>query len=180
MDLQAYPEKATIADRTASKSEVGNSLVASKINEKNITCPQKFIPKFISVSKLVGRTVLTGLLVGLLWLQGFWTGEATALSNPIKEQAVLAQFPLNGDEVRPITPDRKRSQAIAECIPGQLTASNKDVLQRIMQALGEMGNDQLERALGFTDNPKLSKAEKEFESCMRSKGFLPQREMLRS
>lgn len=168
MNLPAPTEKATIAER------------ALRNNQKNITSPNEFTPKFISLSRLVGRSILTGLLVGLLWLQGFWTGEATALSNSTGEQTIVAQFPLNGDEVRPTTPDQKRSEAIAECIPGQLTASNKDVLQRIMQALGEMGNDQLERALGFTDNPKLSKAEKEFESCMRSKGFLPQREMLRS
>ncbi|MGB3650040.1 MAG: hypothetical protein WBA41_02375 [Rivularia sp. (in: cyanobacteria)] len=71
----------------------------------------------------------------------------------------------------------KRIQAIAACLPAQLTIQEEDAGERIARAFSEMKNDQLERIFDVTDTPKLSDAEVEFKTCLRQKGFTPQAEL---
>ncbi|NJL20457.1 MAG: hypothetical protein HC895_05995 [Leptolyngbyaceae cyanobacterium SM1_3_5] len=58
-----------------------------------------------------------------------------------------------------------RLLALADCLPKRLSQPN------LKQAWSEMGNDQFERILHLTDNPKLSEAETELKDCLNRKGF---------
>ncbi len=71
----------------------------------------------------------------------------------------------------------KRIQAVASCLPAQLTIQEEDAGNRFARALSEMKNDQLERIFDVTDTPKLSDAEVEFKTCLQQKGFTPQAEL---
>ncbi len=109
---------------------------------------------------LLRRMLLTGLLVGLIWLPGIYFNSALAIPN--------TPAPI-------VTPVKdEHLSALVNCLPKQLSQPS---LQR---AWGEMGNDQLERAFNLTTNPKLSQAEIEFKTCMKLQGFTPKSELQNS
>ncbi|MBV6626774.1 MAG: hypothetical protein KI793_28200 [Rivularia sp. (in: Bacteria)] len=114
--------------------------------------------KFTSILKQLGAVVISGLLVVTVWLGAIPSAQAAATGTPVV----------------PTTENSKRIQAIATCLPEQLTAQNKDVGNRVARAFSEMTNDQLERAFDVTDTPELSKAEVQFKTCLQQKGFTPQ------
>ena len=126
--------------------------------------------KFNNCLKLIYRTILTGLLVSLLWLPG-WHNAAQA---SINSQFYYAQVAADRDTIKPPSFDEKRSEAIKECLPPELASA--DVGERVERALKEMGNSQLERAFKITDDPKLSEAEKGFEACLKTKGVISARQ----
>ncbi|MFE4107562.1 hypothetical protein [Almyronema epifaneia] len=69
-----------------------------------------------------------------------------------------------------VDPNGKDVTAIAKCLPQQLTEGD---LQR---ALGEFGNDYLERVFDLKDNYseyEISQAEEEFQSCLERQGITP-------
>lgn len=111
--------------------------------------------------KQLGTAILSGLLVVTLWIG-------------IVPQAQAA---MTGTPVVPTADNSKRIQAIASCLPEQLTIQNQDVGNRIARAFSEMTNDQVERAFDITDTPKLSNSELEFKNCLQQKGFTPQAEL---
>ena len=113
---------------------------------------------FTNFLKQLGAAVLTGALVITLCLGTVPSAQAAATGNPVV----------------PTTENSKRIQAIATCLPEELTIQNKDVGNRIARAFSEMKNDQLERIFDVTDTPKLSNAEIEFKTCLQQKGFTPQ------
>lgn len=108
--------------------------------------------------------VLSTILAGVIWVLGL--------------PATSAQYTL-GKEPTPLLPNaeakNERFEAFASCMPDQLTIKNKDRSDRFARAFAQMKNDQLERTLYLTNEPKLSEAETEFESCLKAKGFTPQR-----
>ncbi|MGF1479113.1 MAG: hypothetical protein ACFB4I_06445 [Cyanophyceae cyanobacterium] len=115
--------------------------------------------KLIKSIKLY-TTVFTGLLVGFLWLNWGQPAQAAQVSTP--------------------SATSERIEAFTSCLPKELTLNNKDVGDRISRALGEMTNDQVERAFNFTNSPAISDAEKEFESCLNRKGIVPARQSVQS
>ena len=128
--------------------------------------------------KLVCRTILTALLVSLIWLQG-WTPSAQAF--PSNNEMYYAQVLRDATDPAPKPgASSDRIQAFTKCLPEELTLSNQDVGNRIARALGEMTNDQVERAFDFTDKPSLSDAESEFESCLQRQGVTPARQLIDS
>ena len=112
---------------------------------------------FKSFLKQLAAATLSGLLVITVWLGTVSSAQAAATGTP----AV------------PTTENSKRIQAIATCLPEELTIQNKDVGNRIARAFSEMKNDQLERIFDVTDTPKLSNAEIQFKACLQQKGFTP-------
>ncbi|MDY6897056.1 MAG: hypothetical protein SWZ49_03125 [Cyanobacteriota bacterium] len=113
---------------------------------------------FQTTLKQLTAAVLSGLLIFTVWLGAIPSAQAAATGTP----AV------------PTIENSKRIQAIASCLPKQLTIQNKDVGNRVARAFSEMNNDQLERIFDVTDTPKLSQAEVEFKNCLQQKGFTPQ------
>ncbi|MGB6298612.1 MAG: hypothetical protein WBF90_20855 [Rivularia sp. (in: cyanobacteria)] len=111
--------------------------------------------------KQLARVILSGALVITVWLGIVPSAQAAAVGNPVV----------------PTTENSKRIQAIASCLPAKLTIQEQDAGNRIANALSEMKNDQLERILDITDNPKLSQSEIEFKNCLQQKGFTPQAEL---
>ncbi|NEO28689.1 MAG: hypothetical protein F6K03_17880 [Kamptonema sp. SIO4C4] len=107
--------------------------------------------------------ILIALLGGIFW----------ALSLPGTEQGysqAKTPSPIVQAERKA---ENARMQAFLDCIPKDLTEQNRDVNKRWNQAITEMQNDQLERALQLTDSPKLSPAEQEFRDCLAEKGITP-------
>lgn len=147
-----------------------HSLDTAKIN-KNLA-----MFKFNKL-KRVHRAILTGMLVSLLWLQGWATSAQASPNIEGVGNSYYAQVLRGNTEPAPkpgATSDR--IQAFTKCLPEELTLSNKDVGSRIARAIGEMTNDQVERAFDFTDQPSLSDAEAEFERCLQRQGITPARE----
>jgi hypothetical protein len=102
---------------------------------------------------LLHRVFAVALLVSLIVLSGLPTGLALAAPN------------LPGIAIAPAQPERLK--ALISCLPKQLSQPDSD------RTWGEMGNDQIERALGLKANPKLSQAETELAACMSQQGFAP-------
>ncbi len=113
---------------------------------------------FNQLLNLLRRTLLTGLLAGLIWLPGLSFNSAIAMPNSLASTVT----PTKGDE---------RLSALISCLPKQLSQPN------FKRAWDEMGNDQLERAFNLKTNPKLSQAEIELKSCMKSQDLAPQSEV---
>lgn len=108
-------------------------------------------PSLNQLLNLLRRTLITGLLVSLIWLPGIFLNPAFAAPVAIEKMAMrIAESPAESD----------RMSALIACLPKQLSQPN------LKRALSEMGNDQIERALNLKDNPKLSQAETDFASCL--------------
>lgn len=106
------------------------------------------------------RTVLTSVLIGLIWLVGLLPNPALAASN--NSAATIGK---KGSQVTELADKGDRLDALIACLPKRLSEPNLD------RALDEMGNDQLERAFNQKDNPQLSKAETELKNCLVRHGF---------
>jgi hypothetical protein len=109
---------------------------------------------------LLHRTLLTSLLVGLLWLPGLSISPVLAASNVAvagSEEAVSNAGSTTAREARML--------AFIDCLPKQLSKADFN------RSMGDMGNDQFERMFNLKPNPKLSEAEVELKSCLSSKGF---------
>lgn len=119
------------------------------------------------ISKQLKVAVLSCLLTITIWLGVI--PSARANNNP--------NLDITDSQVIPTIENSQRMQAIASCLPKQLTIQNKDVLNRISRALSEMTNDQFQRAFNLKDNPKLSDAEIEFKACLRQAGFTPKADL---
>ncbi|HHP7243369.1 MAG TPA: hypothetical protein ACFE0H_01650 [Elainellaceae cyanobacterium] len=125
------------------------------------------------VLKMLVSTALVGLMAIMVTLGGLTTRSAFALPNAADDAMLVAQE--SSSENQGVIKD-DRLKAIEDCIPEELTLQNDDAGDRLARALGEMTNDQIERAFNLTDNPELSDAEAEFERCLERKGYTPQRQ----
>lgn len=103
---------------------------------------------------LLRRTLLTGLLIGLIWLPGLSLNSVLATPNALAATAT----PVKDEHLI----------ALISCLPKQLSQPSLE------RAWSEMGNDQLERAFNLKTNPKLSQAEIELKNCLNRQGFTPQ------
>jgi len=101
------------------------------------------------ILNLLRQTVLTSLLIGLIWLPGL-VEPAFAMTAP-----TMADTATKGDRIT----------ALIACLPEELSHPS------LKRALDEMSDDQLERAFNVKANPKLSQAEIELKSCMSRQGF---------
>lgn len=104
---------------------------------------------------LLRRTLLIGLVAGLIWLPGLTFNSALAMPNPLATITTPAKY--------------EHLSALISCLPKQLSQPS------FKRAWDEMGNDQLERAFNLKTNPKLSQAEIELKNCLNRQGFTPQR-----
>jgi hypothetical protein len=116
-----------------------------------------FSKRFLS---LIGRTLFAAVLISLIWLPGL---SSSALAVPTVTAATNAET-LVAQTV--VTAEGDRTSALITCLPKQLSQPN---LQR---ALGEMGNDQVERIFSLKSDLKLSQAETELKDCLSRKGFI--------
>jgi len=107
------------------------------------------LPKLL---KFFRNTFAIALTVAFVAIQGLGMAPAHALSRSDNMTALQ-----NSD----------RTAAIAECLPDELSDAD------LSRALGEMGNDQIERAFNLTDDPDLSEAEMEFQRCLKRNGIQP-------
>lgn len=115
------------------------------------------------ISKQLKVAILSCLLVITIWLGIIPSAQAN--NNP--------NLDITNSQVIPTIKNSKRMEAIASCLPKQITIQNKNVFDRINRALSEMTNDQFQRAFNLKDNPKLSDAEIKFKACLRQLGFTP-------
>jgi len=107
--------------------------------------------------------VLSGLLLGILWVLGSPASSSGFPSRPQLTGVIQAERVAGSD----------RLQAVIDCLPAELSLkSDQTRRQRLEQAIAEMGNDQLERVLALTDTPKLSAAERKFRACLQERGIL--------
>ncbi|NJK99751.1 MAG: hypothetical protein HC838_13595 [Spirulinaceae cyanobacterium RM2_2_10] len=107
--------------------------------------------------------VLSGLLIGILWVLG---SPASSSGFPIQPQVTGV---VQAERVA----DSDRLQAVIDCLPAELAIkSDQTRRERLDQALAEMGNDQLERVLALTDTPQLSEAETKLRACLQAHGVL--------
>jgi hypothetical protein len=111
--------------------------------------------------RLLHRTILISLLIGLVWLPGLSLSPVLAASN-----AAIAGSEDAPKAVGSTTARDARMLAFIDCLPKQLSQAN------FSRSMGDMGNDQLERMFNLKSNPKLSEAEVELKSCLSSKGFI--------
>lgn len=119
-----------------------------------------FSPSFDRFLSLLSSTLRASLLISLIWLLGLSINPALAV--PI----VAAGIP-EGSSAQIIDSVAKsnRLSAFIACLPKELSHPS------LKRALDEMGDDQLERIFNLKSNPKLSQAEIELKSCLKSKGF---------
>jgi hypothetical protein len=117
-------------------------------------------PSYNRMLNLLRRTLLTSLLIGLIWLPGLSFGSAFALPNVVTTPVEVALQP-----VRATSTENARMNALITCLPKQLSQAS------LKRAWSEMGDDQIERAFNLKSNPKLSEAEIELKSCMSRQGF---------
>lgn len=110
---------------------------------------------FNQLTKRLARTLLTALLVGLLWLPGLFFNPVLAL--PLKTTTVSETMT---PQVVKVFPEADRTSALIACLPTVLSQPS------LKRALSEMGNDQLERVLNLKADPKLSEAEVSLASCL--------------
>jgi hypothetical protein len=105
--------------------------------------------------RLLSRSLLASVLVGLIWLPGLGTYPALA------EPAIAAAIPSDmAAQVDDSVAESDRMSALIACLPEQLSQPN------LKRAWAEMGNNQLERAFNLNANPKLSQAEIDLARCM--------------
>jgi hypothetical protein len=127
-----------------------------------------------TILKRLRQTLVAGLVVSLVWLQGLGI-QAVRAAN-LQPSSIAAQ-PRILDEESATEYQGKRYQAVLNCFPKELGLNEQDTQRRIQRVLDEWGNDQFERALDLTDNPKLSDAEIKFERCLENKGYTPRRKL---
>lgn len=106
------------------------------------------------ILSLLRQTVLTSLLIGLIWLPGLPLEPAFAMTN-VNIASQMVDTATKGDRIT----------ALIACLPEELSHPS------LKRALDEMSDDQLERAFNVKANPKLSQAEIELKSCMSRQGF---------
>ncbi|MGF1479114.1 MAG: hypothetical protein ACFB4I_06450 [Cyanophyceae cyanobacterium] len=106
------------------------------------------------------------LACSFLWLSGWGFAEAATSTDTV----YIAQARTDRDTIKPKPADARVSEAIKECLPPGLAAA--DIGERVEQAI-QKSSSNLAQAFDITDNPQLSDAEKQFESCLRTKGVLP-------
>jgi hypothetical protein len=119
-----------------------------------------FSPSFNRFLSLLGRTLFASLLISLIWLPGLSINSALAV--PIVTAAAPEEV---ASQIVDSAAQGDRLSAFIDCLPKQLSQPS------LKRALDEMGDDQLERIFNLNSNPKLSQAEIEFKSCLKSKGF---------
>jgi len=110
---------------------------------------------FSRVPSLLSQTLLTGILVGLIWLPGFLISPAFAVASGAMMPVDVAPQLVNSTSA-----EGDRIAALAACLPKQLSQPS------LKRALNEMGNDQLERVFNLKANPKLSQAEVDLADCL--------------
>jgi hypothetical protein len=134
-----------------------------------------------TIFKRLRQTLVAGLVVSLVWLQGLGVQAVQAANlsqNAIAaDNNTIAAQPRILDEESATEYQGKRYQAVLDCFPEELGLNERDTQRRIQRVLDEWGNDQFERALDLTDNPELSDAEIKFERCLENKGYTPQRKL---
>ena len=110
---------------------------------------------FGQIPSLIRQTLLTGILVGLIWLPGFLISPAFAVASG-------AVLPVNvaPQAVSSTATEGDRIAAVAACLPKKLSQPS------LKRALNEMGNDQLERVFNLKVNPRLSQAELDLANCL--------------
>lgn len=113
------------------------------------------------VLSLLKQTLLTNLLIGLIWLPGLPLNPALAMPG------VVAAMPREraSQLVDSTSVEGNRMSALITCLPKQLSQPN------LKRALSEMGNDQLERAFNLKADPKLSQAEIDLANCLNRQGL---------
>ena len=105
---------------------------------------------------LLRRTLLTSLLIGVIWLPGLPCNSAFAVPEAVA--AVPKDMISEPVDSTPTAGDRMN--ALIRCLPKELSQPS------LKRALSEMGNDQFERAFNLKANPKLSQAEIDLETCL--------------
>lgn len=109
----------------------------------------------------------------LLWLPSWVPAAEAATINT--DNIYLAQARTDRDTIKPKPTDQRVSEAIKECLPPELAAADiGERVERSIQGMSAATNSKVKQAFDITDNPQLSKAEKQFESCLRTKGVLPE------
>lgn len=107
------------------------------------------------IPSLLRQTLLTSVLVSLIWLPGFLISPAFALTSGAVLPVDVAPQLVNSTST-----EGDRIAAVAACLPKQLSQPS------LKRALNEMGNDQLERVFNLKANPKLSQAELDLANCL--------------
>ncbi len=113
----------------------------------------------IQFLNVLRKALLISLLIGLIWLPGFFDA-ALAIPDLAALPAATKLQPVGSTSL-----EGERLTALIGCLPKQLSQPS------FKRALSEMGDDQLERAFNLKANPKLSLAELELKGCMNRKGF---------
>lgn len=113
------------------------------------------------ILNLLQRTLLTGLLISLIWLPGLPLNPALAMSSVVTAvpREIASQL------VDSTSVESSRMSALITCLPKQLSQPN------LKRALSELGNDQLERAFNLKADPKLSQAEIDLANCLNRQGL---------
>lgn len=110
---------------------------------------------FSQIPTLLRQTLLTSVLIGLIWLPGFLSSSAFAVTSGAGVPVDVAPQLVNSTST-----EGDRIAAVAACLPKQLSQPS------LKRALNEMGNDQLERVFNLKANPKLSQAETDLANCL--------------
>ncbi len=106
------------------------------------------------------NALLIGFLISCTWLPALPMSAAMAMPDlTTLSVAITPRSPAASDN------DRDRVQALATCLPKQLSQASWQ------RAWDEMGNDQVQRIFNLKPYPKLSQAEIELNACMSRQGF---------
>jgi hypothetical protein len=130
---------------------------------KNYALSSFIIPNlfFNRVLSLLKRSLLTSLLIGLIWLSVLPLNSALAMPDAVT--AIPKEIASKLDDSTATENDRMR--ALIACLPKELSQPN------FKRALSEMGNDQFERIFNLKANPKLSQAETDLANCLSRQGL---------
>ncbi len=116
-----------------------------------------FSSSLVLFLNLLRRTILSSLLLSLIWLLGLPINPAFA------DAAVSVAMPKIVSQSVVDAAEGDRLSTLLTCLPKQLSQPS------FARAWSEMGNDQLERAFNLKASPKLSEAEIELKQCLNRK-----------
>jgi hypothetical protein len=130
--------------------------MTTRFNVKNYNPVSFFVlsPFSNRALSLLRQTLLTSVLIGLIWLSESSLSPAFAMPDAAISEKTISRV------IDSASAESARMNALITCLPKQLSQAD------FKRAWNEMGDDQLQRAFNLTANPKLSQAEIELKSCM--------------
>lgn len=122
--------------------------------------------------RLLSRTIMLTLLVGLVWIFSLPAFSAVADSDRPLGSANYRDTNLAAGDNNISQARKDRIEAVGDC-RNYLAKGDKNSVAHLDKPLDRSGSKTLVGALKVTDNPEPTVAEVEFKRCLEEKGIAP-------